>query len=116
MRPTVLAGAESEMTPVQDEIFGPVLMAAAFDTEDEVLSLANDSRFGLGASVFTNDAERIHRMVERLEAGSVWINIHNALDVALPFGGWKESGVGNDLGEASVLAHTRLKASVHYHR
>lgn len=115
VRPTVLTGAEPQMRAVQDEIFGPVLMAAAFDTEEEVLALANNSRFGLGASVFTRDSERIHRMTQGLEAGSVWINVHNALDVALPFGGWKESGVGNDLSEAAVLAHTKLKASVHYH-
>ena len=115
VQPTVLDGARPGMAAVRDEIFGPVLMAAAFDTEQEVLALANQSRFGLGASVFTRDTDRIRRMTDGLEAGSVWINVHNALDVALPFGGWKDSGVGNDLGEAAVLGHTRLKASVQYH-
>ncbi|KRW95221.1 aldehyde dehydrogenase [Paracoccus sp. MKU1] len=113
LRPTVLAGVTSDMTPAREEIFGPVVVVAAFDSEAEALHLANDSRFGLGASVFTQDLGRVHRMTQGLEAGSVWINIHNALDVAMPFGGWKESGMGNDLGESSVLAHTRLKASVH---
>lgn len=115
IRPTVLTGVNPGMSAVTDEIFGPVMVAAPFDTEDEVLGLANDSRFGLGASVFSRDIERINRMTQRLQSGSVWINVHNALDVALPFGGWKESGVGNDLSEAAVLAHTRVKASVHYH-
>ncbi|WP_417248669.1 aldehyde dehydrogenase family protein [Celeribacter sp.] len=115
VRPTVLLDVTSDMTPVKEEIFGPVLVATPFDTDEEVLALANDSQYGLGASVFTNDAGRIHRMTQGLEAGSVWINVHNALDVALPFGGWKDSGIGNDLGESSVLAYTKLKASVHYH-
>ncbi|MEW5420593.1 aldehyde dehydrogenase [Amorphus sp. 3PC139-8] len=115
VRPTVLADAEPQMSSVKDEIFGPVLMAAAFEREEDVLALANDSRFGLGASVWTRDVDRVHRMTRALEVGSVWINVHNALDVALPFGGWKDSGVGNDLSEAAVLAHTRIKASVHHH-
>ncbi len=110
--PTVLAEARADMRPVREEIFGPVLVAAPFRDEAEALALANDSEFGLGASVWTNDLARVHRMTRALEAGTVWINCHNVLDVALPFGGWKSSGVGADLGEAAVLACTRLKASV----
>lgn len=113
MQPTVLAGVRPDMRPVREEIFGPVLVAAPFRDEAEVLALANDSEFGLGASFWTNDLGRAHRMTRGLEAGTVWVNCHNLLDVALPFGGWKSSGIGADLGEASVLACTRVKAAVH---
>lgn len=113
--PTVLTDINRDMPPVREEIFGPVLVAAPFDTEAEALELANDSVYGLGASIWTNDFGRVHRMTRGLQAGSVWVNVHNALDVHLPFGGWKDSGLGSDLGEAAVLANTRVKAAVHYH-
>ncbi len=111
--PTVLAGVRPDMRPVREEIFGPVLVAAPFEDEADVLALANASDFGLGASVWTNDLARVHRMTRALEAGTVWVNCHNVLDVALPFGGWKSAGIGADLGEAAVLACTRVKAAVH---
>ncbi|MDR7127407.1 aldehyde dehydrogenase family protein [Pseudotabrizicola sp. 4114] len=113
--PTVLADVRPDMTPVREEIFGPVLVAASFDTVAEVIALANDTEYGLGASVWTNDLGRVHHMTRQLEAGSIWVNVHNALDVALPFGGWKNSGIGADLGETAVLAHTKVKASVHHY-
>lgn len=113
IRPTVLADVRSDMKPVREEIFGPVLVAAPFEEESEVLALANDSEFGLGASVWTNDLSRVHRMTKALQSGSVWINCHNVLDVALPFGGWKNSGIGADLSETALLAYTKVKASVH---
>ncbi|MFD1252479.1 Phenylacetaldehyde dehydrogenase [Devosia equisanguinis] len=113
--PTVLTDVRSDMTPVREEIFGPVLVAASFDSDAEALALANGSEFGLGASIWTNDLGRVHHMTRKLEAGSIWVNVHNALDVALPFGGWKNSGMGADLSEAAVLAHTKIKASVHHY-
>lgn len=115
VNPTVLADVTPDMSPVREEIFGPVLVAASFKTDEEALALANNSEYGLGASVWTNDFERVNRMTRDLEAGSVWVNVHNALDVALPFGGWKNSGLGADLSETAVLAHTKVKASVHRH-
>jgi phenylacetaldehyde dehydrogenase len=115
VRPTVLTDIDRDMPPVREEIFGPVLVAAPFDTDAEALDLANDTVYGLGASIWTNDFGRVHRMTRGLQAGSVWVNVHNALDVSLPFGGWKDSGLGADLGEAAVLANTRVKAAVHFH-
>jgi phenylacetaldehyde dehydrogenase len=111
--PTILAETSPNMRPVREEIFGPILVAAPFRDESEVLALANDSEFGLGASVWSNDLARVHRMTRGLEAGTVWVNCHNVLDVALPFGGWKASGIGADLSESAVLACTRVKATVH---
>lgn len=115
VRPAVLTDINRDMPPVREEIFGPVLVVAPFDSDAEALELANDSVYGLGASIWTNDFGRVHRMTRGLQAGSVWVNVHNALDVSLPFGGWKDSGLGADLGEAAVLANTRVKAAVHYH-
>lgn len=113
--PTVLTDVRADMTPVREEIFGPVLVAASFATDGEALTLANASEYGLGASIWTNDLDRVHHMTRRLEAGSIWVNVHNALDVALPFGGWKNSGMGADLSETAVLAHTKVKAAVHHY-
>ncbi|KGF69418.1 hypothetical protein LL06_10605 [Hoeflea sp. BAL378] len=112
--PTILADVTSRMTPVAEEIFGPVLVAASFKTEEEALLLANDTEFGLGASIWSNDTRKIRKMRRGIKAGSVWVNVHNALDMALPFGGWKNSGQGFDLGEEAVLGHTRVKAVVEH--
>ncbi len=112
VRPTVLVDTRQMMRVVREEIFGPVLVAARFADEAEALSLANDSQYGLGASIWTRDISRVHRFIKGFRAGNVWVNVHNVLDAALPFGGTKNSGVGHDLGEQSVLDHTRLKAAV----
>lgn len=112
VQPTVLINTSQSMRVVQEEIFGPVLVASKFAGEEEVLGYANDSEFGLGASVWSQDVSRVHRFIRRLDVGNVWVNVHNVLDAALPFGGTKNSGVGHDLGEQSVLDHTRIKATV----
>lgn len=116
IEPTVLADVTADMTPVREEIFGPVLVAASFETDEEALRLANDTEYGLGASIWSQDLDRVRAMTRGLQAGSVWVNVHNALDMALPFGGWKNSGQGFDLGKESVLGHTRLKAVVHHYQ
>lgn len=72
---------------VQEEIFGPVLVAMPFDDIDEVIGMANDNPYGLGASIWSNDLAAVHRMIPRIKSGSVWVNCHSALDPALPFGG-----------------------------
>ena len=112
VRPTVMVDTDESMSVVREEIFGPVLVAMPFHDEEEALTRANSSDYGLGASIWTRDISRVHRFVRGLAAGNVWVNIHNVLDAALPFGGFKDSGVGHDLGEESVLAHTRTKAAV----
>lgn len=112
VQPTVLANVDESMRVVREEIFGPVLVAMPFSDEAEALARANRNDYGLGASIWTRDISRVHRFVKGLHVGNVWVNVHNVLDVALPFGGVKDSGVGHDLGEESVLAHTRIKSAV----
>jgi phenylacetaldehyde dehydrogenase len=110
VRPTVLVDVHPRMRAVREEIFGPVVCAQPFDTLDEVVSLANDTPFGLAASVWSNDLSAVHRLVPRLKAGTVWINCHNMLDNNLPLGGFKQSGQGKDLGRAAVEGCTELKS------
>ena len=112
VEPTVLVNTTQNMRVVQEEIFGPVLVASRFSDETEALRMANESEYGLGASIWTRDISRVHRFIRGFKAGNVWVNVHNVLDSALPFGGTKGSGVGHDLGEQSVLDHTRIKAAV----
>lgn len=110
VRPTVLVDVQPRMRAVREEIFGPVVCAQPFDTLDEVVQLANDTPFGLAASVWSNDLSAVHRLVPRLKAGTVWINCHNMLDNNLPLGGFKQSGQGKDLGRAAVEGCTELKS------
>lgn len=109
--PTVFVGVNQDMCIVREEIFGPVLAAQVFDDIGEAISMGNDCEFGLGASIFTKDINVAQTFCENIDAGSVWVNTYNILDVGVPFGGFKNSGLGNDLGKEAVLAHTRLKAN-----
>lgn len=112
VQPTVLAGTRADMTVVREEIFGPVLCAERFDDDDldRIAAAANDTRYGLAASIWTRDIGIAHKMASRIRAGSVWINCHNALDAALPFGGFKQSGWGREMGEEVFQAYTEIKA------
>ncbi|WP_144097506.1 aldehyde dehydrogenase family protein [Croceicoccus sediminis] len=112
VRPTILADVDHGMEVVRDEIFGPVLSVMRFDDEDKVIELANDSVYGLGASIWTQDVNKVHRFAEAFRAGTVWVNTHNILDMAMPFGGVKSSGIGHDLGEEAVLQNCQVKANV----
>ena len=98
VQPTVLACSRNDMRVVQEEIFGPVLVALPFEDEAEALRLANDSEYGLAASVFTSDVSCALRCVRGLKAGSVWVNAHDIVEPPLPFGGLRMSGLGRDLG------------------
>lgn len=98
VNPTLIALEDNKSPLVQDEIFGPVLVALPFDDEDEVVEMANDSIYGLGASVWSENGARAQRVARRLEAGSVWINCHDVIDSTTAFGGVKQSGYGKDLG------------------
>ena len=110
VEPTILTNVSSAMKCVREEIFGPVLVASRFDEIGEVLTRANDTTFGLGASVWTENLNAAHWFVRQFKSGTVWINTHGVLDLAVPFGGVKESGIGHELGEEAVNHHTTLKS------
>ena len=110
VRPTIFADVDQKMTIAQEEIFGPVLAVTPFETEDEVVAMANDSRYGLAAGLWTRDIGRAHRVASRLEAGSVFINRYGCYDVASPFGGFKQSGWGREKAIHSLDAYTRIKS------
>ncbi|RMF97419.1 MAG: aldehyde dehydrogenase family protein [Gammaproteobacteria bacterium] len=107
--PTILAGVRPDMAIVREEIFGPVLVAATFDDTDEVIAQANDSHYGLAASVWTENLSAAHRLAEQIEAGTVWINGHSLYDASLPIGGIKQSGWGRDSGRRAVENYQELK-------
>src|SRR5690606_25889014 len=95
---------------VQEEIFGPVLVAIPFDDIDDAANLANDSQYGLAASIWSGDLSRVHRLTPRIKAGTVWVNCHNLLDPAMPFGGFKLSGMGREMGRAVLDLYTETKS------
>ncbi|MCX5562210.1 aldehyde dehydrogenase family protein [Streptomyces sp. NBC_00038] len=98
--PTVLAGTREDMTAVREEIFGPVVAVAPFSAESDIVPTANNTNYGLGAGVFTRDISKAYRTARRLRAGTVWVNTWNVFDASLPFGGYKESGWGREMGGA----------------
>ncbi|HEY2705516.1 MAG TPA: aldehyde dehydrogenase family protein [Candidatus Dormibacteraeota bacterium] len=108
-QPTLLTGVSDDMTVAREEIFGPVLSVMSFDDIDEVVRRANDSTYGLAAGIWTRDISKAHRIAHALQAGLVWINAYNMLDPAAPFGGYKQSGFGRDLGEEGLNAYTQTK-------
>jgi acyl-CoA reductase-like NAD-dependent aldehyde dehydrogenase len=110
VRPTVFADVRPEMTVAQEEIFGPVLACLRFVDEDEALRIANGTRYGLAASIWTRDVARAHQLARRVKSGVVWINCFNEFDDTAPFGGFKESGWGRDLSHHAIDGFLQLKA------
>ncbi len=110
IQPTVFADVTDTMTIAREEIFGPVMCVLDFDNEDEVIERANGTEFGLSAGVFTADLTRAHRVVDRLEAGTLWINTYNLAPVEVPFGGSKQSGFGRENSLAALNHYTELKS------
>lgn len=112
VQPTVLANVNPQMRVVREEIFGPVLVATPFTDVGDVIRRANDTPFGLGASIWTRSLDIAHGFIREFKAGTVWVNSHNVLDLAVPFGGVRQSGIGHELGEAAIEHHTHLKAAM----
>ncbi|MGW0042573.1 aldehyde dehydrogenase family protein [Rhodococcus sp. NPDC003348] len=110
VRPTVLTGVDNSSRVAQDEIFGPVLTVIPFDTEDEAIALANDTVYGLAASIWTDNLARAHRVAARLDAGSVWVNRFGPGGAVAASGGFKQSGLGRDGGDEWLHSYTELKS------
>lgn len=108
--PTVLTDVTNDMRVVREEIFGPVAAIMPFDTEDDVVRLANDTEYGLAAGIWTQNLSRAHRMARSLDAGTVWINTYRAMSPMSPRQGFKNSGVGIEHGQESMREYTRLKS------
>ena len=109
IEPTVFGGVKAEMKIAQEEIFGPVLATLPFDDVDQVAEFANANPYGLAAGIWTRDVKKAHGLAKRLRAGTVWINTYGPMDAALPFGGYKQSGFGRELGAAALDSYTEVK-------
>ncbi|MFP6561124.1 aldehyde dehydrogenase family protein [Paraburkholderia sp. B3] len=110
VRPTVLGDVRPDAAVMRDEVFGPVLALVPFDDVHEAIRLANDTRYGLAASLWTRDLGAAMRIVREIEAGTVWVNCHVPLDPSMPFGGFKQSGIGREFGAGAVDAYTETKS------
>ncbi|WVQ81639.1 hypothetical protein IAT38_003763 [Cryptococcus sp. DSM 104549] len=110
IEPTIFADVTANMKIVREEIFGPVVVVSPFETEQEVLDSANDSVYGLASAVFTSDISRATRVSGKLKAGTIWVNCYNELHPQIPFGGFKQSGLGRELGEYALESYTEIKS------
>ena len=107
--PAIFADCSDDMEFVREEVFGPLMSVLSFKTEDEALERANSTHFGLTGAVFTKDFSRAHRVANRIQAGIVWINDYNITPAEVPFGGYKQSGVGRENGLQAIEHYTQVK-------
>jgi len=112
VEPTIFTDVKDHMRIAKEEIFGPVMSVLKFETIEEVIKRANNSIYGLASSVFTQDINKATYVANNLKAGTVWVNCHNVLSYAIPFGGYKQSGIGRDLGEYALHEYTQVKAII----
>jgi len=110
MEPTVFVNTNPQMTVVREEIFGPVLVVQPFEDLDDVAAMMNDSDYGLAAGIWTRDISKAHLLARKVRAGTVWINCYHAVDAALPFGGYRQSGWGREMGHEVLNAYTEVKS------
>lgn len=110
VQPTVLVDTKPGMKVVEEEIFGPVVTAMPFDDVEEIAAAANNTKYGLAAAIWTQNLSAAHKLARRIRAGSVWVNCYNVFDAALPFGGYKESGWGREMGQEALNLYTQVKA------
>jgi len=111
LQPTVLEGCQDHMKVVKEEIFGAVVCLLPFDSEEEVLRRANSSNLGLAGAVFTRDLQKGHRMAKALQVGTCWLNTYNLYPTEVPFGGFKQSGLGRENGTAVLDMFTQTKTT-----
>lgn len=109
IEPTVFTNVKDDMSIAKDEIFGPVMSILPFKNVDEIIERANNTYYGLAAAVWTKDVQKAHRVAASVRAGTVWVNCYDVFDAAAPFGGFKMSGMGRELGEAGLANYTELK-------
>jgi aldehyde dehydrogenase (NAD+) len=109
IEPTVFADVQDQMKIAQEEIFGPVMSIIKFKDIDEVIQRANDTMYGLAAAVWTQDISKGHAIANGVRAGTVWVNCYDVFDPAAPFGGFKQSGIGRELGEYGLQQYTEVK-------
>jgi len=109
IEPTVFTNVKDDMPIAKDEIFGPVMSILPFKSVDEVIERSNTTNYGLAAAVWTRDVTKAHKIAHSVRAGTVWINCYDVFDAAAPFGGFKQSGIGRELGEAALANYTELK-------
>jgi phenylacetaldehyde dehydrogenase len=112
VNPTILTDVNPQMSVVREEIFGPVVVAQRFDDLDEVAKQANDTNYGLAAGIWTKNVAAMHALASKLKAGTVWGNCHAMIDTALPFGGYKESGIGHEQGRLGIEAYLETKTVI----
>jgi acyl-CoA reductase-like NAD-dependent aldehyde dehydrogenase len=110
IEPTIFGGVSPQHTIATEEIFGPVLAALTFEDEEEAIAIANQTIYGLAAGIWTSNVKRAHRVAKRLSAGTVWVNTYHPLDAASPFGGYKQSGYGRELGGYALDLYTQIKS------
>ncbi|NEO24104.1 aldehyde dehydrogenase family protein, partial [Moorena sp. SIO4A5] len=109
IEPTVFVDVQDQMKIAQEEIFGPVMSIIKFKDIDEVIQRANNTIYGLAAAVWTKDITKAHAIANNVRAGTVWVNCYDVFDAAAPFGGFKQSGIGRELGEYGLQQYTEVK-------
>jgi acyl-CoA reductase-like NAD-dependent aldehyde dehydrogenase len=112
IQPTVFADVQDDMKIAKEEIFGPVMSIIPFKNVDEVVARANRTTYGLAAAVWTRDIKKAHAIANTCRAGTVWVNCYNVLDTRAPFGGFKQSGIGRELGEYGLQQYTEVKTVI----
>jgi acyl-CoA reductase-like NAD-dependent aldehyde dehydrogenase len=110
VKPTIFTGVNNDMRIAQEEVFGPVLAVIPFTTTEEVAEQANKTTYGLSGAVWTNDIKKAHKLASQIKAGTIWVNCYNAFDPSMPFGGYKMSGYGRELGKHSIDLYTNIKS------
>jgi aldehyde dehydrogenase (NAD+) len=110
VKPTIFTGVKNDMKIAREEIFGPVVSVLPFKDENDAVLQGNDTLYGLAAGVWTRDVSKAHRVARAIRAGTVWVNCYNVFDATAPFGGYKESGFGRELGKYALDLYTQVKS------